>query len=50
MSFPYLIQGKNIVVVIDNKPYTITSTHIGYDKLKQAIKANDWDKIGRAHV
>jgi hypothetical protein len=45
MAYSYLIQGKNIVVVIDNRPYTITSTHIGYEKLKQAIKDNDWDTV-----
>lgn len=45
MAHSYLIQGKNIVVVIDNKPYTITSTHIGYEKLKQAIKDSDWDTV-----
>ncbi len=45
MAYSYLIQGKNIVVVIDNKPYTITSTHIGYEKLKQAIKDSDWDTV-----
>ena len=45
MAHSYLIQGKNIVVVIDNRPYTITSTHIGYEKLKEAIKSNDWDTV-----
>jgi hypothetical protein len=45
MAHSYLIQGKNIVVVIDNRPYTITSTHIGYEKLKQAIKDSDWDTV-----
>ena len=45
MAYSYLIQGKNIVVVIDNKPYTITSTHMGYEKLKQAIKDSDWDTV-----
>jgi len=45
MAFPYLIQGKNIVVIIDNQPHTVTSTHIGYEKLKQAIKDNDWDTV-----
>jgi len=45
MAHSYLIQGKNIVVVIDNKPYTVTSTHIGYEKLKQAIKDSDWDTV-----
>ena len=45
MAYSYLIQGKNIVVVIDNRPYTITSTHIGYERLKQAIKDSDWDTV-----
>ena len=45
MAYPYLIQGKNIVVIIDNQPHTITSTHIGYEKIKEAIKANDWDAV-----
>ena len=45
MAFPYLIQGKNIVVIIDNQPHTITTSHIGYEKLKQAIKDNDWDMV-----
>ena len=45
MAYSYLIQGKNIVVVIDNRPYTITSTHIGYEKLKQAIRDSDWDTV-----
>jgi hypothetical protein len=45
MSFPYLIQGKNIVVVIDNVPHTITSNHISYDKIKEAIRTEDWDTV-----
>lgn len=45
MSFPYLIQGKNIVVVIGNTPHTISSSHISYEKIKEAIKNNDWDTV-----
>jgi hypothetical protein len=45
MAFPYIIQGKNIVVIVDNQPHTVTSTHIGYEKIKEAIKANDWDAV-----
>jgi hypothetical protein len=45
MSYPYLIQGNNIVVVIGNKPHTISKTHITYQKVLDAIKANDWDAI-----
>lgn len=45
MSFPYLIQGGNIVIVIDNVTHTITKTHIGYAQVLDAIKARDWDKV-----
>ena len=45
MTYPYIIQGKNIVVVIDNKPHTITTSHIGYERIKDAIKAGDWDAV-----
>jgi len=45
MAFPYLIQGKNIVIVIGNNSHTIGSTHISYDKIKDAIKNNDWDSV-----
>ncbi len=45
MSFPYLIQGKNIVVVIGNVSHTITSTHIAYDRVKAAIKNDDWETV-----
>jgi len=45
MSYPYIVQGNNIVVVIDNKPYTVAKTHIMYPQLKQAIVAADWDLV-----
>jgi hypothetical protein len=45
MAFPYLIQGKNIVVVINNNPHTITSTHIAYERVKDAIKNDDWTTV-----
>jgi hypothetical protein len=45
MSFPYLIQGSNIVVVINNQPHTISRTHISYQKVLDAIKANDWNTV-----
>jgi hypothetical protein len=43
--FPYLLQGKNIVLVIDNKSHTVTSSHISYEKIKTAIRENDWDTV-----
>ena len=45
MSFPYIIQGSNITVVIGNKPHTISKTHITYNKVLDAIKAGDWDTV-----
>jgi hypothetical protein len=45
MSYPFLIQGNNIVVVIDNKPHTINKTHITYQKVVDAIKAGDWEAV-----
>jgi hypothetical protein len=45
MSFPYIIQGKNIVVVIGNNSHTINHNHIAYEKLLAAIKAGDWDTV-----
>lgn len=45
MSYPFLIQGNNVVVVIDNKPHTISKTHITYQKVVDAIKAGDWEAV-----
>ena len=45
MSYPFLIQGSNIVVVIGNKSHTVSKTHITYQKVLDAIKAGDWDTV-----
>lgn len=46
----YLIQGKNIILVIDGKSHTISkNTHIAYNKIVDALKAQDWDTL-REHV
>ena len=45
MAYPFLIQGKNITVVIGTNSHTITSSHICYERIKDAIKANDWDTV-----
>jgi hypothetical protein len=45
-AIPYLIQGKNIILVIDNKSFTVSKdTHIAYDKIVEALKAQDWDSL-----
>ena len=45
MSYPFIIQGSNITVVIGNKPHTISKTHVTYQKVLDAIKASDWDLV-----
>jgi len=45
MAYPYIIQGNNIVVVIGNKSYTVSKTHLTYQKVLDAIKAQDWETV-----
>lgn len=45
MSFPFLMQGANITVVIGNKTHTISKTHITYERVKEAIKKGDWTTV-----
>lgn len=45
MTYPFVIQGNNIVVVIGNTPHTISKTHITYSKVLEAIKVGDWDTV-----
>jgi len=43
---PFLIQGKNIILVVNNKSHTISKdTHIAYAKIMEALKAQDWDEL-----
>lgn len=45
MSFPYIVQGSNVTVVIDNRPHTVSKSHVTYQKVVDAIKASDWDRV-----
>ena len=45
MSYPFVIQGNNVTVVIGNKPHTISKTHITYQRVVDAIKAGDWNQV-----
>jgi len=45
MSYPFIVQGSNITVVIGNQPHTINKSHITYERVLKAIKANDWDTV-----
>lgn len=41
MSFPYIIQGDTIMIVVDNKPHNVNRTHPAYQKVLDAIKSGD---------
>jgi len=45
MSFPFIMQGNSITVVIGSKPHTISKSHITFQKVLDAIKAEDWDLV-----
>jgi hypothetical protein len=45
MTMPYIIQGSNITVVIGTTPHTVSKSHIAYNKVLAAIKANDWATV-----
>jgi hypothetical protein len=45
MSFPYIVGGDFISIVVDNQPYNINTSHPFYDGIKKALKAKDWDFI-----
>ena len=40
--YSYIIQGSNIVVVIDNKIHTVNKSHPTYTSVYDALKAQDW--------
>ena len=45
-AIPYIKQGNNITLVVDSKSYTINKdTHVGYNKIVDALKACDWESI-----
>lgn len=45
MSYPFIVQGTNVTVIIDGKPHTMTKAHPTYQKVVDAIKADEWDKV-----
>jgi hypothetical protein len=45
-AVPYLLQGRNIILVVDGKSHTVSKdTHIAYGKIVDALKAQDWDAL-----
>lgn len=45
MSYPFIVQGTNVTVVIDGKPHTVAKAHPTYQKVVDAIKAGDWAAV-----
>ena len=45
MSYPFIVQGNNITVVIGTNSHTISKSHITYQKVLDAIKAQDWETV-----
>ena len=45
MAYPFIMQGNSITVVIGSKPHTISKSHITFQKVLDAIKAQDWDLV-----
>ena len=43
--YPYIIQGNTISIAIDGKLHTVNDSHLSYQRIKESIKAGDWDAI-----
>lgn len=43
--YPILIQGENVVVVVNNTPHTISKSHVNYERVLDAIRNKDWDAL-----
>ena len=44
---PYLIQGDNLVLVLNNQQHTIGKSHLNYEKIREAIRAGNWVEVER---
>lgn len=44
-GYPYIMQGDNIVVMVNNTPKVINKNTIGYDEVKAAILNGEWEKV-----
>lgn len=45
MSYPYIIQGSQVTVVIGSKPHVVSKSHPMFQRVVDAIKANDWETV-----
>ena len=45
MAYPYIIQGSQVTVVIGSKPHVVSKSHPMFQRVVDAIKANDWETV-----
>ena len=45
MSYPYIIQGSQVTVVIGSKPHVVSKSHPMFQRVVDAIKTNDWETV-----
>ena len=45
MTYPYIVQGSQVTVVINAKPHVVSKSHPMYQRVVEAIKANDWETV-----
>lgn len=45
MSYPFIIKDSFISVFIDGVPQNIDRTHPNFDRIRDAIKAQDWETV-----
>jgi hypothetical protein len=43
--YPYIMQGKNLVIVMGTNSHTINPSHLAYSKILDAVKASDWESV-----
>lgn len=45
MAYPYIIQGSQVTVVIGSKPHVVSKSHPMFQRVVDAIKANEWETV-----
>lgn len=45
MSLPYIVQDDGITVFVDKKPHHVKASSPKYNKVKEALKNKEWDKV-----
>lgn len=43
--YPYIITSSNININVEGRPYVIGQSHMNFDRIKDAIRNQEWDDI-----